>query len=140
MVRDSCGTPSVSSNFSSGFAFPVGVSTVVYTATDSRGNRSNCSFRVTVDVKNEVSESLDAGDVKLSPNPNEGEFTVSFNSNQAHQTAYFIQNTIGQTLKTGIKDVITGKNEWIFSYSDLPKGVYFIKMKGIQNVLRFVKN
>jgi PQQ-dependent dehydrogenase (s-GDH family) len=139
MVRDSCGTPSVSSNFSSGFAFPVGVSTVVYTATDSRGNRSNCSFKVTVDVKNGVSESLNEGDVNLSPNPNEGEFTVSLNSNYAHETTYFVENAIGQTLKTGRLDVTTGKNEWVFSYSDFPKGVYFIKMKGIKTVLRFVK-
>jgi hypothetical protein len=45
---DNCGTPSVSSNFQSGFCFPLGNTTVTYTATDARGNRATCSFTVNV--------------------------------------------------------------------------------------------
>jgi hypothetical protein len=47
-ASDNCGTPSLSSNFSSGASFPIGTSTVTYTATDARNNRSTCSFRVVV--------------------------------------------------------------------------------------------
>jgi CotH kinase protein/Ricin-type beta-trefoil lectin domain-like/HYR domain/Chitobiase/beta-hexosaminidase C-terminal domain/PA14 domain/Secretion system C-terminal sorting domain/Divergent InlB B-repeat domain len=47
-ASDNCSTPSVSSNFSSGFCFNVGTTTVTYTATDARGNRGFCNFNVTV--------------------------------------------------------------------------------------------
>jgi Leucine-rich repeat (LRR) protein len=47
-ATDNCGTPSVLSNYNSGFAFPIGVTSVTYTATDGKGNKSTCSFNVTV--------------------------------------------------------------------------------------------
>jgi hypothetical protein len=47
-ASDNCSTPSVSSNFSSGFCFNVGTTTVTYTATDARGNRGFCNFNITV--------------------------------------------------------------------------------------------
>ena len=39
-------TPSVSSNYNSGIAFPIGTTSVVYTATDVKGNKAICSFNV----------------------------------------------------------------------------------------------
>jgi large repetitive protein len=45
---DNCTTPSVSSNFTSGQSFPVGVTTVSYKATDAAGNSSTCNFAVNV--------------------------------------------------------------------------------------------
>jgi HYR domain len=65
-ATDNCSTPSVSSNFTSGQTFPVGTTTVVYTAKDSANNTNECRFTVTVkqvipitgcvkyDVKNSV--------------------------------------------------------------------------------------
>jgi Concanavalin A-like lectin/glucanases superfamily/HYR domain/Domain of unknown function DUF11/Leucine rich repeat/Secretion system C-terminal sorting domain/CARDB len=47
-ATDNCGTPSVLSNYNSGFAFPVGTTVVTYTATDAKGNRATCSFNVVV--------------------------------------------------------------------------------------------
>jgi hypothetical protein len=47
-VTDNCSTPSVSSNFSSGSNFPLGVTTVIYTARDVRGNTAECRFNITV--------------------------------------------------------------------------------------------
>jgi CotH kinase protein/HYR domain/Fn3 associated/Domain of unknown function DUF11/PA14 domain/Divergent InlB B-repeat domain len=47
-ATDNCGTPSVSSNFNSGYCFPVGTTTVTYRATDVKNNSSECSFTVTV--------------------------------------------------------------------------------------------
>jgi uncharacterized repeat protein (TIGR01451 family) len=47
-ATDNCGTPSVSSNFSSGYAFPIGSTTVIYTARDPKGNQAICDFIVTV--------------------------------------------------------------------------------------------
>lgn len=47
-ATDNCGTPSVSSNYASGFCFPIGVTTVIYTAKDAKGNTKTASFTVTV--------------------------------------------------------------------------------------------
>jgi HYR domain/Ricin-type beta-trefoil lectin domain-like/Secretion system C-terminal sorting domain len=47
-ATDNCGTPSVIGNFTAGTCFPIGITTVGYSATDAKGNRSYCSFTVTV--------------------------------------------------------------------------------------------
>jgi hypothetical protein len=48
-ATDNCpGTPSVSSNFSSGTAFPLGATQVTYTATDAKNNIGTCRFTITV--------------------------------------------------------------------------------------------
>lgn len=45
---DNCGVVSFTSNFQSGYAFPVGVTVVVYTAVDAANNATTASFTVTV--------------------------------------------------------------------------------------------
>jgi hypothetical protein len=45
---DNCGTPSLSSNYNAGFAFPIGTTEVVYTAKDAKNNTATCRFNVVV--------------------------------------------------------------------------------------------
>jgi hypothetical protein len=47
-ATDNCSTATITSNFASGAIFPIGASTVTYTATDQNGNNAKCSFTVTV--------------------------------------------------------------------------------------------
>jgi HYR domain/Secretion system C-terminal sorting domain/Domain of unknown function DUF11/Polysaccharide deacetylase len=48
-ATDNCTTtPSVTSVHSSGTYYPIGTTTVTYTATDARGNKGTCSFKITV--------------------------------------------------------------------------------------------
>lgn len=47
-ATDNCGTPSVSCSHATTFCFPVGVTTVTYTAKDAKNNVKTCSFTVTV--------------------------------------------------------------------------------------------
>ncbi len=47
-ASDPCGGVSVSSNFAPGASFGLGVTSVVYSASDKKGSRSTCSFLVTV--------------------------------------------------------------------------------------------
>ncbi len=47
-ATDNCGTPTLSGNYTSGTAFPIGITTVTYTATDAKGNISKCTFTVNV--------------------------------------------------------------------------------------------
>ena len=72
-ASDNCSTPSVSSNFASGFCFNVGTTTVTYTATDAKGNRGFCNFNVTVN--------------KVTVNPCDNDTQVpTFNNCPANQT------------------------------------------------------
>ncbi len=48
-VIDNCGVASFTSSHNSGSYFPVGITTVVYTAVDNCGNTEFCSFTVTVE-------------------------------------------------------------------------------------------
>lgn len=51
-ATDNCTpTPSVSSTHASGFAFPIGTTNVVYTATDAKNNTATCRFSVTVQTQ-----------------------------------------------------------------------------------------
>jgi hypothetical protein len=59
-ATDNCSTPSVSGTYTSGATFPIGTTTVKYTATDAKNNRSLCSFNVTV---TQAGTSLCANDV-----------------------------------------------------------------------------
>ncbi len=47
-ITDNCGTPTLTSNFSSNSCFPIGTTTVVYTGRDTKNNTVTCSFKVTV--------------------------------------------------------------------------------------------
>src|SRR5204862_2664515 len=47
-ATDNCTVASISSSPASGFAFPLGTTTVTSTARDSSGNASTCTFTVTV--------------------------------------------------------------------------------------------
>ena len=47
-ATDNCGTPIVTTTNPSGSAFPIGSTTVTYTATDAKGNKVTCSFVVNV--------------------------------------------------------------------------------------------
>ncbi len=74
-ANDNCGSPLVTSNYSPGAVFPLGTTTVTYTATDGSGNPAQCSFTVKV---NPVSTLV--AYVELQPTVEPGPFTrcISF--------------------------------------------------------------
>ena len=47
-ATDNCGVASFNSNFSSGASFPIGSTTVIYTAFDKKNNKSVCTFNIVV--------------------------------------------------------------------------------------------
>ena len=51
-ATDNSGEPvTISSNFNSGDTFPIGITTVTYTATDTSGNEESATFTITVSGK-----------------------------------------------------------------------------------------
>jgi hypothetical protein len=69
-ATDNCtSNPSVKSNFESGQSFPIGSTTVVYTATDAKNNSATCRFNVVVQANSRTNFDLA---VSLSTTPNTG--------------------------------------------------------------------
>ena len=69
-ATDNCtSNPSVKSNFESGQNFPIGSTTVVYTATDAKNNSATCRFNVVVQANSRTNFDLA---VSLSTTPNTG--------------------------------------------------------------------
>jgi large repetitive protein len=97
IATSTCTTGSVSttqtSGLTSGSAFPVGVSTVIFTSNDGCGNTKTCSFTVTVNAIN---------------NPNPSILTLNVPPNQnlgCGQTAVFGNATASSTCTTGSSNV-----------------------------------
>jgi hypothetical protein len=82
VATDNCGTPSLqlTAGFASGAVFPLGTTTVSYEATDAAGNKTSCSFTVTVtedadaidpvinNCPTDITVSNDAGDCSAAVN------------------------------------------------------------------------
>lgn len=70
-ATDNCGglTVTQTSGLAPGSVFPVGTSTVTYTATDASGNTSNCSFTVTVTDMQAPTFTSCPSDISINSNP-----------------------------------------------------------------------
>lgn len=69
-ATDNCtATPSVSSTYNSGSAFPIGSTTVTYTATDAKNNTATCSFTVNVVLQADNLSDLFMTNLSLLNNP-----------------------------------------------------------------------
>src|SRR5262249_30302236 len=77
-ATDNCAVTNVTSSPSSGFAFPVGVTTVTGTARDSSGNSSQCTFTVTV-VDNQPPTVSCPANRTVNVSPGECTSTITFN-------------------------------------------------------------
>jgi hypothetical protein len=70
IASDNCGVQSFTASHNSGSSFPVGTTTVTYTASDIHGNVQTCSFNVTVvDSELPVISSCPAGFITCNTSP-----------------------------------------------------------------------
>ncbi len=82
-----------------------------------------------------INESILNNSVAIFPNPASNQITIKFDASliaaSAKQDVLIdIQNELGQSIKkTGIKQLVNGKNEMMVDIADLPKGIYFIQIK-----------
>ena len=88
-ATDNCSTPSVSSNYNAGFAFPAGTTTVTYTASDAKNNRAVCRFNVyVVPINNSCRQSDSLQLVSLYNATNGANWTYKWNLNTPIHTWY----------------------------------------------------
>jgi PKD repeat protein len=69
---------------------------------------------------------LSMNDWKLFPNPNNGQFSLAFDSPIAEKLTVKIINFIGQELYSTQLNVVSGQNQHSFNGTDLSSGLYFL--------------
>ncbi len=110
-------------------SFPVGTTTVPYTATDEEGNVGSCSFNVTVvdDPNCRLGMGQDAElTVKAFPNPVTHALSVKVSAMARVQLS--LRNAVGQELIVQHFDA-EGLAERSIDMSDFAAGIYFLKIR-----------
>ncbi len=141
---DNCAGGTITNDFNNtgtlaGAIFPIGNTTVIWTATDAAGNTSTCSFTVTV-VKGNPCSSPSAKNhnvyndisVTVYPNPDEGYYTIEIASQGSEEgimmRAYDVS---GKLITQKVTDIVSGKNMETMDLTSYPNGVYFIQLEGV---------
>ncbi len=113
-ASDNCaGNPSLTSTHNSGASFPLGTTTVTYTAQDAAGNTSTCSFNVTVNPQGTGQIDLALALQQSTANPTQwSSYSVTATiTNDGPQTA----TNVNVEFKSPDGVVYTGGNEYVAS-------------------------
>ncbi len=111
-ATDNCGTPSISSNYRSGFCFPIGITTVKYKAEDKKGNEATCSFTIT--VTKTCATTLDPNKCYKIVNKNSGKLLDVFEAKMGNNVPI-------------IQYSLNGGSNQKWQFSTIPNG--FVKIK-----------
>jgi len=131
-VSDNCTLASVENNLNSlstldGVEFPVGTTSVVWTAIDEEGNTATCSFDVTINSSTGIN-TLTKGDISILPNPAKNEIRLEFsgNSNEWDKVNITITDMSGKIMVTSSSEYI--KEIETIDISNLERGLYLIRI------------
>jgi hypothetical protein len=130
VAADNCGAVSVTNSFSASAdaagIYPVGTTTVIYTASDDAGNTSSCEVAVNVTAISAVIE-LSAASIQVWPNPASKQVTISMNQ------PWFGQIILRAADGKLIRDWTQAQSENLripLSLDGIPSGMYFIEVQG----------
>lgn len=104
-ATDNCGLSSFVSSYQPGANFPVGTTTVVYTAIDVKGNSSNCSFNV--NVVTGPACTTNAAPINATTGVNAASVALSWNS-AANATSYDVYLGTANPPTTTVATNVTG--------------------------------
>ncbi len=98
--------------------------TITWTATDSRGQQTSCSFNVYLDANNIFNDVFKGYELNIYPNPASERFTIAGN--------FVIKQVIVQSMEGRVFEQIDGVNGVSLSVnvSDYPAGMYIITVTG----------
>lgn len=101
--------------------------TYTVTVTDVNGCTTVATSTVTVEACLAIPESL-SSNFTLYPNPNTGEFNISFNETLKGNVTVKILNATGSELFNKVINISQAKQVESFNVSNLSRGIYFIKV------------
>jgi hypothetical protein len=122
---DNCPGVIMTSNAFPGTTFPVGITTVTYTATDNYGNTTTCSFDVTVvDACLGISDAGEEITMTIYPNPSTGVFNLLLSALPVDNAQIRVLDALGQVLYV---NTITSQNTY-YDFSYLRAATYYIQV------------
>ena len=78
--------------------------------------------------------------IELFPNPATDQLNVVVNSNEEKQVELVVTDLAGRVIGVESTNLFEGKNQLLVKVADLSGGIYFIEIKGLDWVEKFVKN
>jgi HYR domain/Secretion system C-terminal sorting domain/Domain of unknown function DUF11 len=118
-VNDNCSNPSITSTANSGSNFPLGSTNVMYTATDAKGNKSNCIFNITVS-QNGNGTSFCANPTSNVKDGNNSIIVSGITTNCAYISVYT------SNWSSVFNNQVQGSS---FTIPNIPPGNYIVKVK-----------
>lgn len=109
-----------------------GIYDIWYTFTDSYGCTAQSTSVTEVTICTGINNYDALAVNQLYPNPNEGIFTLELMSNQALNGLMTMVNIAGKTVKQNNVNMTRGTNKMMINASDLPSGIYFVKITTAQ--------
>jgi hypothetical protein len=113
---------------SASLSFTVAEMTMVQTFT-SAGNILTQGFQQPEDLSVSIPEpSTVSGEIMIYPNPTNGNFTLSYVSNETSETTINLYNLIGQVVLTKAVSQVKGLNTVNFDISSFSQGIYMLEL------------
>ncbi len=110
-------------------AFPDTTTTYTLTLTDGNGCKSISTMKVKVSNTG-ISEGSSLVNMKIFPNPNNGNFKILLNGNYRGELTIALMNNIGQVIYNEIIEKTGRKLESQVELSHHPEGVYMLRLNG----------
>ncbi len=132
--------PGVTANNFDASSVGAGTYAIVYTYVDGNGCTDSATQNIVVDVCSGIP--IDAGISTLSvvPNPNNGEFILSFFAANSDDYVLEIHNALGQILYVEQLNTFSGQYSKEISLSEYEKGLYTIRLRSSdkESVIRMI--
>jgi len=103
--------------------YPLGTTTLIWTATDENGNSTSCSMNVTVDNMSGTKGLNKTSPLIVYPNPSSGLFTLEETQNNINDLQLVVFDPLGRKVYEQTT-VLNGKKS--IDLSDIAEGIYFL--------------
>ena len=125
--------PGVSGNNFDASAVGAGTYPVVYTFTDVNGCSDSATQNVVVDVCSGIPVVNGVTTMHVTPNPNNGDFVLSFFIASSDDYVLEIHNALGQIVYTEQLNSFSGQYRQDISLSEFGRGMYTIRLRSSDN-------
>jgi PKD repeat protein len=125
--------PGVSGNSFDPSSVGAGTYNITYTYVDGNGCSDSASQAVVVDVCSGLNNNNGTVNVSVIPNPNNGEFVLTFNVSSADDYVLEIHNAIGQVVYIEMLNNFSGQYRNDISLAEFGRGVYTVRLRGSDN-------
>ena len=125
--------PGVSGNAFDASSVGAGTYTITYTYSDVNGCVDSASQFVTVDVCSGITSNDNGTPITVVPNPNNGNFSLSFNSASGEDYVIEIHNALGQVVYTEQLSNFSGVYRKDISLEKFGKGMYTVRLRTVDS-------